>query len=237
MNFDGRISLKLRSTLRGASETVLSFSLQRFYLLPSTCVFVLKCRSTYPMFEYNRIFFFVREFSRKWFGNSRALQSARVLSNFPITMQINRALRASIVLWPPLWKRFLQDCRNFNAYWPIPCRYSDPVISFDLSPKEWTLLAQTVGQFRRTFKLLQRKKIEESFILGQFLRRIQRGNFQIITIKSVYVRVECKLWKQFATCYISPRTNRHLTLRSRSGGTRNSTRSSIIPISWWDSWV
>lgn len=156
MNFDGRISLKLHSTLRGASWRKWNRSIFLVTTFLSSTIdlcFRIKMQIDVP---YVRIqpHFFVREFSRKWFGNSRALQSARVLSNFPITMQINRALRPSIVLWPPLWKRFLQDCQNFNAYWPIPCCYSDPVISFDLSPKKWTLLAQTVGQFRRTFKLL-----------------------------------------------------------------------------------
>lgn len=126
MNFDGRISLKLRSTSRGASsasETRSILFATTFLSSPTSrrCgVFVLKCRSTHPMFEQPH--FSVREFPRKWFGNSRrATKCARALSNFPITMQINRVLRAGVV--PPAalsGNRFLQDCRNFNAYWLAP---------------------------------------------------------------------------------------------------------------------
>lgn len=62
--------------------------------------------------------FFCAEFSRKWFGNSRVRQSASTFKFSHYNADQSRSSLASIPSppWPPLENRFLQDCRNFNAY-------------------------------------------------------------------------------------------------------------------------
>lgn len=124
--------------------------------------------------------FFCAEFSRKWFGNSRVRQSASTFKFSHYNADQSRSSLASIPSppWPPLENRFLQDCRNFNAYrLPLPHPISlwggGSVISFDLSREEWSLLEQTIGQSRQRFQVVITEKIVES--LGRFSGKIRRN--------------------------------------------------------------
>lgn len=105
----------------------------------------------------------------------------RALSNFPITMQINRVLAGFHSPAPSdhrLWKPIFTGLSKFQCIPtpPLPpYRYGGSVISFDLSREEWSLLEQTIGQSRQRFQVVITEKIVESLVDGRFSGKIQRN--------------------------------------------------------------
>lgn len=183
MNFDGANFCKTALNLQpapGASETQFypfRCNISLSFLYPA-CVFVLKCRSTFPMLRTSA--FFCAEFSRKWFGNSRVRQSASTFKFSHYNADQSRSSWLPYLLPPDhLWKtdfyRIVEISMHTDSPLPHPISLwgGGSVISFDLSREEWSLLEQTIGQSRQRFQVVITEKIVES--LGRFSGKIRRN--------------------------------------------------------------
>lgn len=145
-----KTTLNLAQPIRAASENHFARSVTTLPYSPP-CIFVLKCRSTLPSF--GQPHFSIRKFPRKWLGNSSKDRSATHFQIFPLQCRSIACPATRFSMVDPCKTDFYRIA-GISMHTAARLLYLAVVISFDLSREKSALLAQTVGQSRRSFKSL-----------------------------------------------------------------------------------